>query len=49
MPPTDLIEKSPTAERTAGTIAVFSNSYARLACQSIFSHGSLRRRRQSPT
>ena len=30
MPPTDSIEKPPTVERTAGPIAVFSNSYARL-------------------
>ena len=30
MPPTDSIEKPPTVERTAGAIAVFSNSYARL-------------------
>ena len=30
MPPTDAMEKPPTAERAAGPIAVFSNSYARL-------------------
>ena len=30
MPPTDSIEKPPTVELTAGPIAVFSNSYARL-------------------
>jgi hypothetical protein len=30
MAPTDSIEKPPTVERTAGPIAVFSNSYARL-------------------
>src|ERR1700722_8620862 len=30
MPLTDSMEKPPTAERTAGPIAVFSNSYARL-------------------
>ena len=30
MPLTDAMEKPPTAERTAGPIAVFSNSYARL-------------------
>ena len=30
MPPTDSMEKPPTAECTAGPIAVFSNSYARL-------------------
>ena len=30
MPSTDSMEKPPAAERTAGPIAVFSNSYARL-------------------
>ena len=30
MPSTDSMEKPPAAERTAGAIAVFSNSYARL-------------------
>ena len=30
MPLTDAMEKAATAERTAGPIAVFSNSYARL-------------------
>jgi serine/tyrosine/threonine adenylyltransferase len=30
MPPTDSIEKPPTVELTAGPIAVFFNSYARL-------------------
>ena len=30
MPPTDSMEKPPTAECTAGPIAVFSNSYTRL-------------------
>jgi uncharacterized protein YdiU (UPF0061 family) len=31
MPLTDSIEKASPAERTAGSIAVFSNSYARLS------------------
>ena len=30
MPLTDSMEKAPAAERTAGPLAVFSNSYARL-------------------
>ena len=45
MPPTDSMEKPPTAECTVGPIAVFSNSYARLPER--FSHGSIRRPYQS--
>ena len=43
---TDSMEKPPTAGRTAGSIAVFSNSYARLPEH--FFRALLQRRYRSP-